>query len=69
MCIRDSNTVVKEFSESYGIPWEATRGGAETMYPEYQKKLKTMTIPRPKVFDTKFEREHPGASAKPGAAK
>ena len=63
-----TNTIVKEFSESYGIPWEATRGGAETIYPEYQKKLKTMAIPRPRVFDTKFEREHPGA-AKPGAAK
>jgi hypothetical protein len=28
------------------------------MYPEYQKELKKMTIPRPKVFETKFAREH-----------
>jgi hypothetical protein len=56
-----TNTVVKEFSEGYGVPFEATRGGAETMYPEYQKKLKAMTIPRPKIFESKFEREHPVA--------
>ena len=54
-----TNTVIREFSEQYGIPFEASRGGAETMYPEYQKKLKQMTIPRPKVFDVKFAREHP----------
>jgi hypothetical protein len=54
-----TNTLLPEFSQEYGIPFEATRGGAETMYPEYQKKLKQMTIPRPKVFDAKFAREHP----------
>jgi len=53
-----TNTVIREFSEQYGIPFEASRGGAETMYPEYQKKLKQMTIPRPRVFDVKFAREH-----------
>jgi len=59
-----TNTVIREFSESYGIPWEATRGGAETMYPEYQKKLRQMAIPHAKVFETKFAREHPGAAKK-----
>jgi len=54
-----ANTLLGEFSEQYGIPFEATRGGAETMYPEFQKKLKQMTIPRPKTFDAKFAREHP----------
>jgi hypothetical protein len=53
-----TNTVIQEFSEEYGVPFAATRGGAETMYPEYQKKLRQMEIPRPKVFDTKFAREH-----------
>jgi hypothetical protein len=28
------------------------------MYPEYQKKLRQMTIPRARVFDAKFAREH-----------
>jgi hypothetical protein len=35
-----TNTQLHEVSEKYGIPYEATRGGAETTYPEYQKKLK-----------------------------
>jgi len=57
-----TNTQIREFSEQYGIPFDATRGGAETMYPEYQKKLKQMAIPHPKTFEAKFEREH----ARPG---
>ena len=35
-----ANPYLKEFSEWYGLPFEATRGGAETMYPEYRKTLK-----------------------------
>jgi len=54
-----SNPLLREFSESYGVPFDASRGGAQTMYPEYQKELKKMVIPRPKVFETKFAREHP----------
>jgi hypothetical protein len=33
------------------------------MYPEYRKKLKTMTIPPQQVFLNKFAREHEGAEA------
>jgi hypothetical protein len=40
-----TNKFVQEFGERYGIPFEATRGGAETMYPEYKKKLKTLPVP------------------------
>ncbi len=36
------NTFLDEFPANYGIPPEATRGGAETMYPEYQEKMKGM---------------------------
>jgi len=57
-----TNKIVEQFPESYGVPFAATRGGAETMYPEYRKKLKTMVIPAAKVFETKFEREHPGGT-------
>ena len=39
------NPFLKEFPERYGIPAEAARGGAQTMYPEYQKKLSAMPIP------------------------
>lgn len=43
------NPYIDEFAARYGIPPEATRGGAETMYPEYMLKLKTMKVlPRPK---------------------
>jgi hypothetical protein len=30
---------VKELTEKHNIPVEAVLGGAETMYPEYRKKL------------------------------
>jgi len=55
-----ANTVIREFPDEYGVPFEATRGGAETMYPEYERKLKQMAIPRAKVFEAKFAREHEG---------
>ena len=32
-----------EYAKMYGIPWEATRGGAETIYPEYRAKLKELS--------------------------
>jgi len=34
------NPFVTEFAKKYGIPVEATLGGAATMYPEFQKKMK-----------------------------
>ena len=37
----------------YGVPYEATRGGRETMYPEYRAKLKTMPIPPPQPVAAK----------------
>ena len=44
-----TNPFLNEFPANYGIPPEATRGGAETMYPEYRLKMKNMkTLPRPK---------------------
>lgn len=30
------------FSEKHGIPFEATQGGKETLYPEYELKLRKM---------------------------
>jgi|SRR5579871_4028120 len=39
------NPFLKEFPAKYNLPEQAARGGAETMYPEYQLKLKAM--PRP----------------------
>jgi hypothetical protein len=34
-----------EFAYKYGIPLEAANGGAETTYPEYQAKLKSLPKP------------------------
>ncbi len=43
-----TNPFLNEFPAAYGIPPQAARGGAGTMYPEYKLKMKTMTtLPRP----------------------
>jgi hypothetical protein len=39
------NPWLTEFASRYGIPVEAARGGAETMYPEYQDKMARMPAP------------------------
>lgn len=36
------NPDLKEFSARYNIPYEATMGGAETMYPDYRSKLREL---------------------------
>jgi hypothetical protein len=41
------NTFLAEFGERYGVPFDATRGGAETMYPEYRKKMQGVIGKRP----------------------
>jgi hypothetical protein len=43
--LHGENPYLSEYAEKHGIPIEAVRGGAQTMYPEYRAKLKTMTIP------------------------
>ena len=40
-----TNPFATEFAQRHQIPVEATRGGAETMYPDYMEKLKTMPLP------------------------
>ena len=34
-----TNPNLNEFANWYGLPFEATRGGAETLYPEYRSKI------------------------------
>jgi hypothetical protein len=36
-----------EFARRHGIPEQATRGGAATMYPEYQEVMKKLPKPEP----------------------
>lgn len=38
------NPFLKDFASRMKIPLEAALGGAETMYPEYREKMKTMPI-------------------------
>jgi hypothetical protein len=38
-----TNTFLSEFAAKENLPFEPTRGGAETMYPEYMIKLQGMT--------------------------
>jgi hypothetical protein len=40
-----ANPYLSEFAIRHKIPLEAVRGGAETMYPEFRAKLRTMPIP------------------------
>ena len=49
------NQWLHEYSQRSGMPYEAARGGAETMYPEYQKKLATMPVP-PKIESDSSEK-------------
>ena len=42
-----TNTFLASFRRSIGVPPEAARGGAETMYPEYKLKLKQMMSASP----------------------
>jgi hypothetical protein len=37
-----TNNQLFEFADKFGIPREAAMGGAETLYPEYQKKLREL---------------------------
>jgi hypothetical protein len=37
-----TNPFLAEYAKAHGIPLEAARGGAETMYPEYRKKIAEM---------------------------
>jgi hypothetical protein len=49
-----TNPFLHEVSNWYGVPWEATRGGAATLYPEYRDKLQQM--PKPPETPAKCER-------------
>jgi len=37
-----SNRSLQDFAAAHNLPFAATRGGAETMYPDYRKKLAAM---------------------------
>jgi hypothetical protein len=45
------NPFLTEVAEWYGLPVEATRGGAETLYPEYRMKMPPPPVPAPAKCD------------------
>ena len=47
-----SNTFLSEFAKKFGLPVRATRGGAETMYPEYRIAMRKPTADATPVFPT-----------------
>jgi hypothetical protein len=42
------NPYLEDFAVRVGVPLEAMRGGAETMYPEYARRVKGMPAPKPR---------------------
>jgi hypothetical protein len=38
-----ANGMITDFASQHGLPFEASRGGAESMYPEYMEKIRAMT--------------------------
>jgi hypothetical protein len=47
------NPFLNEFPDKRGIPREAARGGAETTYPEYVIKLKSLPVHSVPAADAK----------------
>jgi hypothetical protein len=45
------NTALTEVADWYGLPREATLGGAETLYPEYRLKMSKPAVPPPAHCD------------------
>jgi glyoxylase-like metal-dependent hydrolase (beta-lactamase superfamily II) len=44
-----TNPFLNSSTVRFGVPAEAARGGAETIYPEYRLKLQGLTMPRPPI--------------------
>ena len=39
-----TNTFLHEFAAKYKLPYEVTRGGSETMYPEYRQRIEALRV-------------------------
>ena len=49
------NETLHDYAIEYGLPIDSALGGAETLYPEYIKKMKTMKK-EPRTTTTHFRR-------------
>lgn len=62
-----TNNYLLEFAREFGIPFQATRGGAETMFPEFREKMKMMPRPEPAAKPAPAPAPAaPAAPARPG---
>jgi hypothetical protein len=59
------NPFVNEMTDLFGIPVEAVLGGAETMYPEYRKKIRDKYV-RPEKCPTNPIETAAGGCGRPG---
>jgi len=59
-----TNTFLPEFAKRYGLSMQATRGGAETMYPEYRLAMRASNAPEPDAHPP--EHTQPEASPQAG---
>lgn len=41
------NPLLSEYPRRFGVPLDAARGGAQTMYPWYEQALQKMAVPKP----------------------
>ena len=48
-----TNPYLTEWAEKHHLPLEAAKGGAETMYPEFMLKLKTLPSAKPQTSATR----------------
>jgi len=55
-----ANPFLSEFAQRFGLPVEATRGGAETMYPEYRAAMRKPVAST--AIETAIQREPPAHS-------
>jgi hypothetical protein len=62
-----SNPYMSEFAVRYGLPLEATRGGAATMYPDFMQKMRT--LPPAKAEQKPAATGPPAGARQTGAAQ
>ena len=63
-----TNPYTREFATRERLPVEATRGGAETMYPDFMQKLKTLSPPPLARASAPSAGARPAGAGRAGAA-
>lgn len=48
-----TNAMLPDFAKHVGLPFEATRGGRESLYPEFAEKIRAMSAPASRVTQSR----------------